>query len=100
MKLKIVDFKKFIRMIIIIMSIIVISLFIGLTSTYSKGEVKYKEQYISTGDTLWSIAKYEANNNKYYEEKDIREIVQEIKNINNIGNKNLEIGQKILIPTM
>lgn len=97
MKLKIVNKKKFTRM-LVILGIIIIALFIGLNNTYSKGETKYKEEYIVNGDTLWSIAKKEANNNKYYEEKDIREIVQEIKNINNLGNQNLEIGQKIYIP--
>jgi len=100
MNLKIVNIRKFIRGITSIIAIALIVLFIGLNNTYSKGEIKYKEEYIVTGDTLWSIANNEAKINKYYEQKDIRIIIQEIKSINNIGNKNLEIGQKILIPTI
>lgn len=99
MKLKIVNMKKFIRSLIIAMLSIVFLLFVGLSNTYSKGEVRYREQYIYEGDTLWSIAEQELKENKYYENQDIRNIVNEIKNINNIDSGNLKIGQKIQIPT-
>ena len=99
MKLKIVNMKKFIRSLVIVMISILFLLFIGLSNTYSKGEVHYKEQYIYQGDTLWSIAQQEAKENKYYENEDIRNIVAEIRNINNIDNANLKVGQKIQIPT-
>ena len=31
--------------------------------------IKYKKIYISSGDTLWAIAKLEQSNNKYFENK-------------------------------
>lgn len=97
--MKIVNKKKFIRSFIIVTISVIILLFIGLNNTYSKGETKYKEEYIYAGDTLWSIAEREAKNNNYYENKDVRNIIIEIKEINHIESGNLKIGQKIKIPT-
>ena len=51
-----------------------------------------------SGDTLWSIAEQQVSNNKYFENKDIREVVSELKSINNISNSKLEEGEKIKIP--
>ena len=99
MKLKIVNMKKFIRSLIIVMLSILFLLSVGISSTYSKGKVQYKEQYIYQGDTLWSIAEQELKENKYYENEDIRIIVNEIRTINHMDNSNLKVGQKIRIPT-
>lgn len=98
MKLKIVNLGKFIRSIVIILGlIIVVSLFINST-TLSNTEIKYKEIYVSNGDTLWSIAKEEKENNAYYENKDIRDIVTNIKNVNKLNGTNLKENQQLLIP--
>ena len=96
--MKIVNVKKFIRTIsILVILILIIILFTN--KTYSKVDTKYKEESIILGDTLWSIAEQEAKNNKYFENKDIREIVSEIKRINKLDNLDLKEGQKLLIPT-
>jgi hypothetical protein len=97
MKIKIINKKKFISSLIILAGLL-LALFLGINHTYSKTEISYKEEFIYAGDTLWSIAEREAKNNKYYENKDIRSIVSELKDINHI-NGNLEIGEKICIPT-
>lgn len=97
MKIKIVNKKKFIRSIIILVGLIILTL-LGINNTYSKTEISYKEDYILKGDTLWSIAENERNTNEYYKNKDIREVMYEIRKINNLQNENLTIGQKILIP--
>ena len=99
MKIKIVNKKKFIRSFIFLVGLIFLTL-IGITHTYSKTELSYKEDYIIKGDTLWSIAENEINHNEYYKNKDIREVMYEIKQLNNLQNGNLEIGQKILIPNL
>lgn len=99
MKIKIVNKKKFIRSFILLMGIIIFAI-LGINHTYSKTEVSYKEDYIIKGDTLWSIAENEVNTNSYYKNKDIREVMYEIKQLNNIKNENLEIGQKIIIPNL
>lgn len=96
--MKIVNVKKFIRTIsILVILILIIILFSN--KTYSKVDTKYKEESIILGDTLWNISQEEAKNNKYFENKDIREIVSEIKRINKLDNLDLKEGQKLLIPT-
>ena len=100
MKLQIVNIKKFIRSVVIILSILVgILLFVNNT-TQSSANVKYKEIYISNGDTLWSIAKTEKENILYYENKDIRDIVSHIKAINKLDSVEIKMNQKLLIATM
>lgn len=95
--MKIVNKGKFIRTISIII-IVLGALMIFSKNTYSKVEITYKEDYIYSGDTLWSIAEQQVSNNKYFENKDIRKIVSELKNINNISNSKLNEGEKIKIP--
>lgn len=97
MKITIVNKTKFIRSVIILVALIFLIL-LGMTNTYSKTEVVYKENYIFDGDTLWSVAEEQTNTNEYYKNKDIREVIYEIKKINNIEDGKLEIGQKIVIP--
>lgn len=96
--MKIVNVKKFIRtMSILVILILIIILFSN--KTYSKVDTKYKEESIILGDTLWSISQEEAKSNKYFENKDIREIVSKIKRINKLDNLDLREGQKLLIST-
>ncbi len=100
MKLKIVNLSKFIRSVVIILGIIVcISLFINNIS-FSHTEKTYKTICVSTGDTLWTIAKEEKDSNSYYTNKDVRDIVNNIKGINKLSNSNLSVGQKLLIPSI
>ena len=86
--------KKFIRGLLIIIAII--SLFV-CKSTLSYNKPEYKTIYVSSGETLWEIAKNEQKNNNYYADKDVREIVDSIKNINNLENSSLYEGQKLMI---
>lgn len=98
--MKIVNFKKFIRMVTILIGIISLILIILSNITYSKGSVSYKTEYIVSGETLWSIAEKEEKNNKYYENKDIRYIIYDLKKINNFSDSNLKEGQEIKIPKL
>lgn len=95
--MKIVNKIKFIRAIIILV-IILCAILIFAKNTYSKVDIQYKENYIYAGDTLWTIAKQESKDNKYFKNKDIRDIVNELKNINNLKDSNLVEGEKIKIP--
>ncbi len=95
--MRIVNKVKFLRTISILV-IIIVAFLIFSNNTYSKGEIKYREDYIYSGDTLWSIAQNEIENNKYFENKDIRYVMNELKNINNFSNYELYDGQKIKIP--
>ena len=95
--MKIVNKTKFIRSSIILIILIGLIVFFA-TNTYSNVETKYKEEYIYAGDTLWSIAQEELENNKYFEGKDIRYVVNELKKINNLSNSSLSEGERIKIP--
>lgn len=95
--MKIVNKGKFIKTNLIL--VIIVGAIIGFTTnTYSKVETKYKEEYVYSGDTLWSIAQNELENNKYFEGKDIRYVIEELKKVNNLSNSNLTEGDKIRIP--
>lgn len=99
--MRIVNKKKFIRMVILVMEFIMLLFICFSNISFSKGEVKTKTIYVSSGDTLWTIAKEEQENNSYYEDKDIRDIIYQIKKLNNIqNNSNLIEGQKIIIEYM
>lgn len=95
--MRIVNKTKFIRSNVILV-ILIGSIVIFATNTYSNVETKYKEEYVYTGDTLWSIAQEQIENNKYFEGKDIREVVNELTNVNNLTNVNLKDGDKLKIP--
>ena len=69
-------------------------------SSYSRGEKQYKTIYVSKGDTLWSIAKSNQDSNEYYKGKDIRYIMNDITQINNIESSNLKIDQKLKVPVI
>lgn len=90
--------RKVKNIILVAALIIVLNTIFSIRNSYSKVEVKYKSEYASQGDTLWSIAERESKNNKYYQDKDIREIIYDLKKVNNITNSSLKEGQEIKIP--
>ena len=96
--MRIVNKAKFIRS-NVILAILISSIVIFVTNAYSNVETKYKEEYVCAGDTLWSIAQEELENNKYFEGKDIRYVVNELKNVNNLASANLKEGDKLKIPS-
>lgn len=98
MKHKIKNKKKFIRSTSILLFLL-LGLFLSFTHSYSDEELHYKTEIILEGDTLWSVAEKQEKTNKYYENKDIRLIVQELKNINQLQDANLEQGKLLKIPT-
>lgn len=95
---KIVNFKKFVRSIIVLIFIFFALLGVISSGTMSYGEKKYKTVYAQSGDTLWEISKTQQSTNKYYEGKDIRYIVSDIKQVNGLKQSGLRIGQEIKIP--
>ena len=49
-------------------------------------------------EILWSIAKNEIEKNKYLKNKDIRDVIFEIKKVNNLEKSDLSEGMKLKIP--
>lgn len=99
--MRIVNKKKFIKTSSLIIGIIIILIIFFSNISFSKGDIKTKTIYVSSGDTLWSIAREEQKNNSYYEHQDIRDIIQQIRKMNNLkNNENLMEGQKLIVKHM
>lgn len=96
--MKIVNKKKFIRSVTVTIGLIILLILTLSNISFSHTEIRYKKIAISSGDTLWSIAKFEKNNNIYFGDKDIRDIIDEIKFINNLNDSNLKTGEQLNIP--
>ncbi len=99
MKIKIVNRKKFIKLPIILLCLLFILILIFTTKASSNTKTTYKTIYVSKGDTLWDIAIKETNINPYYKDNDIRDVVQNIKECNELGNTSLSIGEELKIPS-
>lgn len=100
-KVKIVNMKKFIRSIIILSGIVIAIILFSSKGTLShseKEQIHYETISVFQGDTLWSIATNQQQNNPYYSEKDVRFVVSELRKINKLDNANLQIGQKLKVP--
>ena len=96
--MKIVDKRKFVRSITITAILVFFIILFLANISFSHTEINYKEIFVCPGDTLWNIAKYEKNNNTYFENKDLRDIVDEIKYLNNLNSSGLNVGDKLCIP--
>ena len=98
--MKIKNFKKFVRSIFIIIGLMLLIIFLIGKASYSKKEVEYKTICVSQGDTLWSIARLNQETNNYYKGKDIRFIINDLMEINNLENSNININQELIIPVI
>ena len=83
---------------IIILILFIIFLFNNIS--LSEKSIEYKKIYTSYGDTLWSIAKEQKENNVYYKDKSLQYIINDIKDINKLKNSSLSTGQELLIPEL
>ena len=92
------DRKKFLRGIALIIGITIVLIFIMTSKAFSHQEVTYKTVSVTYGDTLWDIAENEKKTNSYYKGCDIREIIHDIKQINNLENTYLSVNQILEIP--
>ena len=91
--------KRFIISNLILFSFIFMLIYMA-KGTFSTNIINYTETYIEEGDTLWEIALIQQKNNEYYKDKEIREIVNDLKKVNNLKKSNLSVNQKIIIPTI
>ena len=82
----------------ILISVLFLFFFIFFNVSYYNSEVEYKNRIVSRGEILWSISKDEQENNKYFENEDIRKIIFEIRKINELPNNELYEGLELKIP--
>lgn len=86
------------KTLIIIIFTLLIVICIFSNNSYSNVKFSYKTIFTSKGDTLWSIAENEINNNNYYSNEDIRKVVFELKKINNLDTNIISEGTELKIP--
>lgn len=99
--MKIVNKSKFVRMMFTCVGIILFLIMFVSNVSFSKGEIKEKNIYVTSGDTLWTIAREQQKSNNYYADKEIRQIVYEIRKLNKIENDSfLEVGQKLVVKSI
>ena len=98
MAMRIVNVKKFIRSICLILFAIFMLSLLFAKATLSHREVEYTIMHVEDGDTLWNIASDLQEDNHFYKGKDIRYIIDNIKSINNLESSNLYIDQELKIP--
>ncbi|MDD4088946.1 MAG: LysM peptidoglycan-binding domain-containing protein [Tissierellia bacterium] len=93
-KYKVSDVMKFKRFMFLSLLLISIITFTSITSikAYSKDIPQFDYVRVQHGDTLWSIA------SDYADNEDIRQVVYEISELNNIHNNPIHIGDIIKIP--
>ena len=97
-RIRIVNKYKFIRSITILLCILGMITCIINHKTYSNSETKYKTEYVVKGETLWEIAEKEIQENAYFQNEDIQNVILELKEINHMATSNLSEGMEIKIP--
>lgn len=95
---RIVNVKRFIISTTISILLIFLVGSVVVKATYYCNKIDYKTVYVTRGDTLWKIASEEQTKNSYYKNKDVRDIIYDIKEINNLNVSDLKIGQELKIP--
>lgn len=89
--MKIVNLPRFIISMIIIVCILSFITSMLTTRVFSAAPIQYDSIVVSEGDTLWSIANNIGGN--------VNKNIYEIKEINNLENSIIYVGQELKIPT-
>ena len=89
--MKIVNLPRFIISMIIIVCILSFITSMLTTRVFSATPIQYDNIVVSEGDTLWSIANNIGGN--------VNKNIYEIKEINNLENSIIYVGQELKIPT-
>lgn len=95
-KYKVINKTRFYSFIIVVVIVLTVSLlfFFDRKEVYSSPyQISYEEFQVAKGDTLWTIAKIYLPKNK-----DIRKMIYEIKQINNLTSGYIYPGDIIKIP--
>lgn len=91
--------KKLARAIILIIGLTIGLVLIMTGNAFSHQDLTFKKVTVVSGDTLWEIAKEEKDSNDYYKDDDIRDIIANIKIVNNLKSSDLHANQVLEIPT-
>lgn len=76
---------------------IILLLFFTLKTHAYNSEINYKTIVVTKGQTLWKIAENEKRTNEYFKNRDIREIINNIKSTNNLTSSIIYENQNLKI---
>lgn len=80
----------------LLLCIVIVAVAVFASGYGATRAVTYKTYHVGEGETLWEIAGYYmAEQDKT---RDIRELIDDITEYNNLHGKSLQAGQKIIIP--
>jgi len=86
---------KLIRSILILLGVVVVTMFVAMSPSYSKITPQYELITVAQGDTLWSIAR------EYKPEgTDLRTFVYELADNNGLSDCSIVCGQSIFVPVI
>ncbi len=77
---------------IIMIGFVFLGMFGVQKTSYGESVPKYITIKVSQGDTLWTLAK-----DYVKEDEDIRDVIANIKELNNLKSSNIKIGQELVI---
>ena len=97
--IRIINKHKFIRTIVILGILIGAVISVFNNRAYSNTEEKYKTEYVVKGETLWGIEEKEIQENPYFKNEDIQNVILEIKKQNHMTTSDLKEGMELKIPT-
>ena len=83
---------------LVLVVMVIVMCFMFNTTSLSSTQINYVEYTVSNNDTLWSIATLIKENNVNYNRTDIREIIYEIKKLNNKDTSAIIENEKLIIP--
>lgn len=99
LKVKSKNNKRLIKFCIVIMSFMLFALVFGISNIYKTyafddKQHLYTEIVVEPGDSLWSIAEDCSENS------DVRKLIYEITEINNLEQENIFPGQVLMVPVI
>ena len=91
--MKIVNYKRFIfsLIIILVISFVSVNLLVSVVISHGQDITQYAEHIVQKGETVWDIAK------KYNDNKDIRDLVYSIAKDNNLNNFIIQPGETLYV---
>lgn len=78
--------------ILLVLAVVMFSSYLMVSANDGDSNTAYNTICVSSGDTLWGIAK------EYNPNGDIRKLIYEIKKINNLSSSQIYAGEELKIP--
>lgn len=92
-KIRIVNKRRFTLALFLLFVSFLCAFMFMFNAVSGEGKIIYKDYVVAKGDTIWKIADINTGN-----DRDVREVVYQIVEINNIKDQTIYPGQTIQVP--